>query len=149
MDHLQQTAPEAGGLTKLLRDKIASDKQDSQTPNEHCTEPPASVLQERSATHGDFEHGAVISQRLKHALSAGTNWEAMDVVQREALEAVAGKLARIVTGDSSFLDHYRDIIGYTQLAMNYTAKQPQATDVTVTRFRPNELLTGSKIGGAL
>ena len=118
-------------LGEQLRNKVAAEQQ------KHYAARPASVLQERSATHGDFEHYAVISQRLKHALSAGTNWEAMDVVQREALEAVAGKLARIVTGDSSFLDHYRDIIGYTQLAMDYTAKQPLASDVKTTKFQVN------------
>ena len=131
MEHFQQQPSEERSLSELLRNKIAAEQQ------KHHAAPPASVLQERSTTHGDFEHGAVISQRLKHALSAGTNWEAMDVVQREALEAVAGKLARIVTGDSSFLDHYRDIIGYTQLAMDYTAKQPLASDVKTTKFQVN------------
>ena len=131
MGHFQQQPSEERSLSELLRNKIAAEQQ------KRLAAPPASVLQERSATHGDFEHGAVISQRLKHALSAGTNWEAMDVVQREALEAVAGKLARIVTGDSSFLDHYRDIIGYTQLAMDYTAKQPLASDVKTTKFQVN------------
>ena len=127
MEHFQQQSPEARSLSELPPNKIAAKQQKR----------PASVLQERSATHGDFEHGAVISQRLKHALSAGANWEAMDVVQREALEAVAGKLARIVTGDSSFLDHSRDISGYTQLAMDYTAKQPLASDVKTTKFQVN------------
>jgi len=151
VDHSQQPAPvpEAGSLTELLRAKIASDKQDSQIPKEHCTERLGAVLDHRGNTHGDFEHGAVISQRLKCALAAGASWDAMDVVQREALEAVVGKLARIVAGDPYFLDHYRDVIGYTQLAMNYTAKQSQATDVAITRFKPNEPLTGSEIGGAL
>lgn len=118
-------------LGEQLRNKVAAEQQ------KHYAARPASVLQERSATHGDFEHGAVISQRLKHALAAGAGWKTMDVVQREALEAVAGKLARIVTGDSSFLDHYRDIIGYTQLAMDYTAKQPLASDVKTTKFQVN------------
>lgn len=127
MAYFQQQSPEARSLSELPPNKIAAEQQKR----------PASVLQERSATHGDFEHYAVISQRLKHALSAGPNWEAMDVVQREALEAVAGKLARIVTGDTSFLDHYRDIIGYTQLAMDYTAKQPLASDVKTTKFQVN------------
>ena len=128
MEHFQQQSPEARSLSELPPNKIAAEQQQKR---------PASVLQERSTTHGDFEHYAVISQRLKHALSAGANWEAMDVVQREALEAVAGKLARIVTGDTSFLDHYRDIIGYTQLAMDYTAKQPLASDVKTTKFQVN------------
>ena len=118
-------------LGEQLRNKIAAEQQ------KRPSAPPASVLQERSTTHGDFEHGAVISQSLKRALAAGAGWKTMDVVQREALEAVAGKLARIVTGDSSFLDHYRDIIGYTQLAMDYTAKQPLASDVKTTKFQVN------------
>ncbi len=139
MEHFQEAS--TTDLGEQLRKKIAADEA-AKRAQQASVSPVIgslsdSMLQERSATHGDFEHGAVISQRLKHALSAGTNWEAMDVVQREALEAVAGKLARIVTGDSSFLDHYRDIIGYTQLAMDYTAKQPLATDSKTTKFQVN------------
>ena len=131
MEHFQQQSPEERNLSELLRNKIAAEWR------KHHAAPPASVLQERSATHGDFEHGAVISQRLKAALADGARWTYMHSAQREALEAVAGKLARIVTGDSSFLDHYRDIIGYTQLAMDYTAKQPLASDVKTTKFQVN------------
>lgn len=131
MEHFQQQSPEERDLSERLRNKVAADLQ------KHYAARPASVLQERSATHGDFEHYAVISQRLKHALSAGAGWKTMDVVQREALEAVAGKLARIVTGDPNFIDHYRDIIGYTQRAMDYTAKQPLATDSKTTKFQVN------------
>lgn len=132
MEHFQQQqSPKEHGLSELLRNKVAADLQ------KHYAARPASVLQERSATHGDFAHGAVVSQRLKFALAAGVNWETMDAVQREALEAVAGKLARIVTGDPNFIDHYRDIIGYTQLAMDYTAKQPLASDVKTTKFQVN------------
>lgn len=131
MEHLQQQSPKEHGLSELLRNKIAAEQQ------KRPSAPPASVLQERSATHGDFEHWAKVSQRLKFALAAGVNWETMDAVQREALEAVMGKLARIVTGDPNFIDHYRDIIGYTQRAMDYTAKQPLASDVKTTKFQVN------------
>lgn len=140
MEHFQQQqSPEEHGLSELLRNKIAAEQQ------KRSSAPPASVLQERSTTHGDFEHGAVISQSLKSALAAGASWKTMDVVQREALEAVAGKLARIVTGDSSFLDHYRDIIGYTQLAMDYTAKQPLASDVKTTKFQVNSAIVKASV----
>ena len=131
MEHFQQQSPKEHDLSELLRNKIAAEQQ------KRPSAPPASVLQERSTTHGDFAHGAVVSQRLKFALAAGVNWETMDAVQREALEAVMGKLARIVTGDPNFIDHYRDIIGYTQLAMDYTAKQPLASDVKTTKFQVN------------
>lgn len=137
MEHFQQQSPEARSLAELLRAKIASDKQDSLIPKEHCTERPSSVLLERSTTHGEFEHYAAVSQSLKAALAGGVRWEHMQPAQREALEAVMGKLARIVTGDPDFLDHYRDIIGYTQRAMDCTAKRPQATDSKTTKFQVN------------
>lgn len=128
-------------LDELLRKKIAEDEAAKRARQASTGSVigslPDSVLQERSATHGDFAHGAVVSQRLKFALAEGVNWETMDAVQREALEAVVGKLARIVAGDPNFVDHYRDIIGYTQLALDYTAKQPLATDSKTTKFQVN------------
>lgn len=127
MAFFQQQSPEARSLSELPPNKIAAAQQKR----------PASVLQERSATHGDFEHWATVSQLLKAALQGGAQWGFMHPTQREALEAVMGKLARIVTGDPNFIDHYRDIIGYTQRAMDYTAKQPLATDSKTTKFQVN------------
>lgn len=131
MAHFQQQSPAESSLGELLRKKIAEEQQ------EHYAKRPSSVLQERSATHGDFEHYAAVAQSLKAALAGGERWAHMPSAQREALEAVMGKLARIVTGDPDFLDHYRDIVGYTQRAMDYTAKQPLATDVKTTKFQVN------------
>lgn len=128
-------------LGEQLRKKIAADEAAKQAQQASTGSVignfPNSVLQERSATHGDFEHWAKVSQRLKFALAEGASWNTMGAVQREALEAVMGKLARIVTGDPNFIDHYRDIIGYTQRAMDYTAKQPLATDSKTTKFQVN------------
>ena len=99
---------------------------------------PQDVLNQRGGTHGDFKVGAQVAQRLKGIMHNSPRWQTMSLVQREALENVTGKLARILTGDPDFLDHYRNIIGYTQLAMDHTAKYATASDVQITHFYPNE-----------
>lgn len=138
------------GLNELLRDKAAAGQ--SLTTEElreayaqrlgigpaPAAAKPQNVLSQRGGTHGDFEVGAQTAQRFKSILHSSPRWQTMSLVQREALENVTGKLARILTGDPDFLDHYRDIIGYTQLAMDSTAKHATASDVQVTRIYPNE-----------
>lgn len=138
------------GLNELLRDKVTNgqsltaddvaklQQQGTKGPAVGQIAKPQDVLSQRGGTHGDFEVGAQVAQRLKSILHSSPRWEAMSLAQREALENVTGKLARILTGDPDFLDHYRDIIGYTQLAMDSTAKHATASDVQVTRIYPNE-----------
>lgn len=138
------------GLNELLRDKVAAGqsltaddvakliRQANSTPVIGNSAKPQDVLDQRSGTHGDFTEWALVSQQLKHALHTAPRWDIMSAVQREVLDAVAGKLARIVTGDPDFLDHYRDIVGYARRALDNTAKYPTASDVQVTRIYPNE-----------
>lgn len=138
------------GLNELLRDKAANgqsltaddvaklSQQGTKGSTVGQIAKPQGVLSQRGGTHGDFEVGAQVAQRLKSILHSSPRWQTMSLVQREALENVTGKLARILTGDPDFLDHYRDIIGYTQLAMDSTAKHATASDVQVTRIYPNE-----------
>lgn len=98
------------------------------------------VLNERASTHGDFDVGSAIEQSLKEVVRKSPNWMAMSSAQRSALEMICHKMSRILAGDHNFLDSYRDIAGYAQLALNYTAMLPGATDVTVTRSKVNEQL---------
>lgn len=135
------------GLNELLRDKVAAGqsltaddvaKLQRQASPAPATAKPQDVLSQRGGTHGDFEVGAQVAQYLKGIMHSSPRWQTMSSAQREALENVTGKLARILTGDPDFLDHYRDIIGYTQLAMDSTAKYATASDVQVTRIYPNE-----------
>lgn len=73
------------------------------------------VIAERQSTHGDFTRTAEISQRLKAVfrdnLSAEANFE-----YTEAMDMIALKLARILSGQSTFEDHWVDIAGYATLA---------------------------------
>jgi Domain of unknown function (DUF6378) len=73
------------------------------------------MLEVRSKTHGPFASTAAIAQSLKAILREGPNWHRLRPVQREALEMIATKVARILSGDASFADHLADIAGYAKL----------------------------------
>jgi hypothetical protein len=87
------------------------------------------TLQERLHTHGDFRINALVSQQLKAVVKNTPNWSSMSPVQHEAIEVVLAKIARICVGDANFKDNYRDIIGYTQLAIDELDSIVGARDV--------------------
>lgn len=76
------------------------------------------ILDNRQLTHGDFAENAEVSQRLKAVfrsrLPAGTN--PTTFVHQEALDMIALKLSRILSGQADFADHWVDIAGYAVLA---------------------------------
>lgn len=77
------------------------------------------LLEQRRQTHGDFPDVAVIAQKTKDIWRAGARWETLSPVQREGLEMIAHKAARIVRGDANHLDHWRDIAGYAQRVIEW------------------------------
>lgn len=75
------------------------------------------TLTERGARYGTFTDHAEIAQRLKAVMR---QYEAargcdLDPDQREALEMIAHKIARIINGDPDYADSWHDIAGYAQL----------------------------------
>ncbi|MEE9409680.1 MAG: DUF6378 domain-containing protein [Candidatus Heimdallarchaeota archaeon] len=74
------------------------------------------TLKNRATTHGDFTDNAKISQYLKTIVKGGSQWNNMTPVQKEALEVILAKAARIVTGDPNHKDTWHDIGGYAKLA---------------------------------
>jgi hypothetical protein len=74
------------------------------------------TLKERAKTHGDFTENAEISQTLKACAKAGSKWDLMTPVQRESIEVILAKIARIVTGNPNHADSWHDIGGYAKLA---------------------------------
>ena len=79
------------------------------------TEPRDPILVEREKTHGSFEQTARLSQVLKMTFeSDGTNYPS-NMVHREALDMIALKLSRILSGQANFKDHWDDIAGYAKL----------------------------------
>lgn len=73
------------------------------------------VLRERSKHYGDFAGIGEHAQRIKHAIHAGSNWGTLKPDEREALDMVAHKIARILSGDPEIVDHWLDAAGYLKL----------------------------------
>lgn len=73
------------------------------------------TLKERGGRYGKFVEHARISQNIKRAMRASPNWERLSDSQREALEMVAHKTARILNGDPNYVDSWHDIVGYAAL----------------------------------
>jgi hypothetical protein len=48
-------------------------------------------------------------------MRATKNWDVLDHVKREALEHIATKIGRILSGDPNHRDHWEDIQGYARL----------------------------------
>ena len=75
------------------------------------------VLNERQTTYGSFTKNAETAQMLKYFVKQGDNYNDMSVVQREALDMILHKIARIVNGDPNYIDNWIDLCGYSQLVI--------------------------------
>lgn len=73
------------------------------------------ILSEREVTNGDFFFHSLTSQQLKSIMAEGQNWGELSLLQREALEMIQHKIARILSGNPDIRDHWDDIAGYAQL----------------------------------
>lgn len=78
-----------------------------------------SVLKERGNNYGSFQENASTVQALKQIMENSGKWDSLPPVHREALHMVVHKIARILHGDPMYKDSFVDIIGYTQLVINY------------------------------
>ena len=76
------------------------------------------ILADRQKTHGSFEIGSYTSQTLKDNMRDTPNWAILDMDQKECLDMVAHKIARILCGDPNVVDHYLDGAGYFTLVAN-------------------------------
>ena len=75
------------------------------------------VLAQRNDVHGEFRDDATTAQALKYVMRDGKNRDDLSSIQKEALDNIATKIARILSGDPNHKDHWFDIIGYCTLVM--------------------------------
>jgi hypothetical protein len=80
------------------------------------------LLDERGNTHGSFAENARISHKLKTIFRRSS--ASLTFVQREALDMIALKLSRILSGAGGFADHWRDVAGYATLAVKEIEGEP-------------------------
>tara|TARA_R110000796_G_scaffold9084_1_gene31252 strand:- start:27 stop:287 length:261 start_codon:yes stop_codon:yes gene_type:complete len=79
------------------------------------------TLDQREKQHGDYLKVATVAQSIKDAL----DWQQgkLSPVQRESLDMIVTKMARIVCGDPNIIDHWLDIEGYARLVRNILEEQ--------------------------
>lgn len=102
----------AQGSTQGRKNRTAAQHGDSGV----STKTVKATIDEREQTHGDFKEVACIAQNLREVLHAWFGWSHLDHVQRESLDSIMGKVARIMSGNPNFRDHWHDIQGYAKLA---------------------------------
>lgn len=88
----------------------------------------SAILSDRRKTHGDFFVQAETAQAIKESLKCFEEYyKQLTGRQREALEMIATKMARVISGDCNHVDHWDDIAGYATLVADELrrAKQEQ------------------------
>ena len=73
------------------------------------------TLDERGKNYGDYRIQGAYSKRLKNIFSEGSSWDKLHEYQQDALEMIATKISRILNGDPSYADSWRDIAGFATL----------------------------------
>ncbi len=81
------------------------------------------MLAGREARYGSFAGHAKIAQGLKAVMHERSGWDALAPDQKEALEMIQHKIARILNGDPNYADNWVDICGYSQLVVNRLEKE--------------------------
>lgn len=82
------------------------------------------TLETRGNSYGPFREQASNAQLLKEIIRermGDAKWRRMRADQREALEMIALKISRIVTGDPNHADSWHDIAGYAKLVADRLA----------------------------
>ena len=88
------------------------------------------TLVARNSVHGDFADNASISQDLKRVINAALNVRnargqgPIRNIHLEALDLIATKISRILSGDAEYSDHWHDIQGYAKLAEKACGTDP-------------------------
>lgn len=76
------------------------------------------LITERGSRYGKFKDGADIMQSLKDTMRDVDGWNDLTASQKEALDMIQHKIGRILNGDPTYDDSWRDIAGYATLIVN-------------------------------
>jgi hypothetical protein len=73
------------------------------------------TLEERGTRYGELIDNGGVAQALKKVFRAAPNWSRLAADQQEALDQIASKVSRALTGDPEYSDNWHDIAGYATL----------------------------------
>lgn len=83
------------------------------------------TLNERGSQYGDLKVLMELSQELQDVMKSRKGWSLLVPHQREALQMIASKIARILNGDPNYADNWHDIQGYARLVEERLPKQEE------------------------
>nr|DAF78429.1 MAG TPA: hypothetical protein [Caudoviricetes sp.] len=83
-----------------------------------CTSSTEALITERGSRYGKFKDGADIMQSLKDTMRDVDGWDNLTASQKEALDMIQHKIGRILNGDPTYDDSWKDIAGYATLIVN-------------------------------
>jgi hypothetical protein len=124
-DELNQTTPEGSGVLSTYGYHLAGVKihqaheqalKDNQEAERVKSPSVQDTLEHRASRYGDIETLMTLSQNIQQAMRLSKNWWDLMPAQREALQMIASKIARILNGDPNYKDNWHDIQGYARLA---------------------------------
>ena len=73
------------------------------------------TLEQREQRYGDYTELAMVAQALKQTMRECEGWQRLAPYQKQSLEAIQDKIARILNGDPKYADNWHDIGGYAAL----------------------------------
>lgn len=76
------------------------------------------ILAQRGGSHGKFGDNATFHEYMLTGMQMhlnGEGWNRLSARQKLSLTVMAQKIARILSGDPDFVDHWTDIEGYAKL----------------------------------
>lgn len=79
----------------------------------------AALVAERTGTHGKFTEVGAVCQAVKDEFRRQRSWSQMTPMQREFVDMVVHKLARMTCGDPTHEDHVKDIGGYAEVTLKF------------------------------
>ncbi len=79
------------------------------------TDTVSDILNMRGSNYGRFIDHATLAQVLKDTARSSSSWERMMPDQKEAIDMVMHKIARILNGNPDYVDSWVDIEGYVRL----------------------------------
>jgi hypothetical protein len=79
------------------------------------------TLKERGSNYGSFDTHSILSQGMKDVARTSEGWHKLPPYQKEAIELIFHKIARICNGVDGgyYVDNFTDIVGYGTLVLNH------------------------------
>ncbi len=96
------------------------------------------TLEVRETRYGDFSENALYAQRIKEIMRITRAWPTLQPFQREALELIASKIGRMLSGDPNYADNWHDLAGYATLAEQRLGAEPCPADTTTSTKKPTK-----------